>query len=243
VMVAMERLPDWMLAPCPSLRPAMRLLALLRDPGERAQSTFHFQLDNCICNFRFPWCTMFTSFRFKNRQTKLCDEHTPKHGFAAALAAVRAHGNMPWPLTSSETPHVLGRFTAGVVKEVYTPWFGSYQPAGGAAPKSSPLLARRTLASCFAWVGIAEDLALSLQLLKLELPEYFGKLDVGQFTWTPTSGSSRPGGDPAASNQSQHPYLRTHMLTRDYEVYDAERRRLFHRAKAHGIMVWGAPSV
>jgi len=89
--------------------------------------------------------------------------------------------------------------------------------------------------------SIAEDLALSLQLLKLELPDLFGKLDVAQFRWTPTSGSSRPGGDPSAANQSQHPYLRSHLLTHDYEVYDAERRRLFHRAQRHGIMVWGAP--
>lgn len=117
-----------------------------------------------------------------------------------------------------------------------------YKPAGGETWKVSALLARRTLASChFAWVGIAEDLALSLQLLKLELPDLFGKLDVAQFRWTPTSGSSRPGGDPSAANQSQHPYLRSHLLTHDYEVYDAERRRLFHRAQRHGIMVWGAP--
>jgi len=217
------------------------MLALLRDPGERAQSAFNYMLDSCVCNFRFPWCTMFTSFRFKNRQTKLCDEHTPRHGFAAGLAEVRAHGNMPWPLTSSETHHVLGRFTASIVKEVYTPWMGSYRPAGSDTWKSSPLLASRTLSSCFAWVGIAEDLALSLQLLKLELPQYFGKLDVTQFSWTPTSGSSRPGGDPSAANQSQHPYLRSHLLTRDYEVYDVERRRLFQRARRKGVMVFGGP--
>jgi len=101
------------------------MLALLRDPGERAQSAYHYMLDSCICNFRHQWCTQFTSFRFQNRKVKLCDDHTPKHNFADALHAVRAHGNMPWPLTSSETPHVLGRFTAGIIKDVYTPWFGS----------------------------------------------------------------------------------------------------------------------
>ena len=65
---------------------------------------------------RYPnWCTMFTSFRYQNRKSKLCDEHTPRHGFAAALSVLRSHGNMPWPITSSETSHVLGRFTASVV--------------------------------------------------------------------------------------------------------------------------------
>jgi hypothetical protein len=242
IMVAMERWPDWTLAPCPSVQPAVRLLALLRDPGERAQSAYTFQLDACVCNFKFQWCTMFTSFRFKNRQTKLCDEHTPRHGFAAAIGAVRAQGNMPWPLTSSETQHVLGRFTAGIVKEVYTPWFGAYQAAGGGGWKSSALLAGRTLASCFAWVGIAEDLALSLQLLKLELPDHFGKLDVSQHAWTPSSGAS--GGNlPAANQSSQHPYLRSHLLPHDYEVFDAERRRLFQRARAHGILLYNAPLV
>jgi hypothetical protein len=89
---------------------------------------------------------MFTSFRFKNRQMKLCDEHTPRHGFAAAIGAVRAQGNMPWPLTSSETQHVLGRFTAGIVKEVYTPWFGAYQAAGGGGWKSSAFVRARRAA-------------------------------------------------------------------------------------------------
>ena len=93
----------------------------------------------------------------KNRQTKLCDDHTPKHGFASALAVLRQHGNMPWPITSSETHHVLGRFIAGVVREAYAPYFGGYQATPGGPWKSSPLLARATLARCFAWVGIAEE--------------------------------------------------------------------------------------
>ena len=214
IMVSGVRLPDWTVAPCPAIVPAVRMMALLRDPGERAQSAFNFQLENCVrrrrrhrvstaarhpprasapspltrppgcagactelavtelavalfwqvCNFRFEWCKMFTSFRFRNRQTKLCEEHTPRHGFAAALGFLKAHGNLPWPLTSSETPHVLGRFTAGVVREVYTPWFGSYTPAGSETPRSSALLARRMLENCFSWVGIAEDLPLSLQV-------------------------------------------------------------------------------
>jgi len=195
----------------------------------------------CSCNFKYPWCTMFTSFRFKQRQTKLCDEHTPRHGLAAALSFVRSHGNKPWPLTSSETHHVLGRFTTSIIKEVYTPWFGAYQASGGGR-QASALLAKQTLAHCFAWVGLAEDLALSLQLLKLELPSYFRTLDVTQFEWTPTAGSSKPGGDPEAANNSLHPYLRSHLLVNDYNVYDAERRRLFARAERNGIAVWGAPT-
>ena len=160
VMIASERFPEFTAGPCPTLRPNIRLLALLRDPGERAQSAFTFNYESCVCNFKYPWCVMFTSFRFKNRQTKLCDEHTPRHGFASALAEMRNHGNMPWPLTSSEMPHVLGRFTAGIVREVYTPYFGGYKLANGQwAARGSSLLARATLARCFSWVGIAEECA------------------------------------------------------------------------------------
>jgi len=239
-MVSAERMPDWSVGPCPSLQPSIRLLALLRDPGERSQSAFNYQLQNCICNFKFPWCTMFTSFRFKQRQQKLCDDHTPRHGMAAALSAMRTHGNMPWPITSSETHHLLGRFGSLVIREAYAPWFGSYQSSVGGRRISS-ILARQTLAHCFAWVGIAEDLALSLQLLKLELPTYFKGLDVEHFKWEPTTGPSKPGGDPEAGNHSQHPYLRSNLLVNDYNIYDAERRRLFARAERNGIAVWGAP--
>ena len=242
IMVSAAALPEWTVAPCPSLQPAVKVLALLRDPGERAQSAFAWHMENCVCNFKYQWCTMFSNFRFQNRRVKLCDDHAPRHGFAAGLAEVRKHGNMPWPLTSSETSHVLGRFTAGIIKDVYAPYFGSYALPGVEAPRSSALLARRTLANCVSWVGIAEDLPLSLQLLKLELPSFFATIDVTRFSWKPTTGSSRPGGDPAAHNASQHPYLRSHLLTADYEVYDAERRRLFERAAAHGIAVWGAPA-
>lgn len=218
LMLTSERLPDLAVPPCISVRPNIRMLALLRDPGERAQSTWSFHLENCICNFRYQWCTMFTSFRFKQRQTHLCEDHTPKHGFASAVAVLHKHGNMPWPQASSEANHVLGRYTASVVREAYAPYFGSYRPAAGAPYKTSALLARATLAKCFAWVGIAEEMHLSLSLLKHELPAFFGRLDASQYSWRPASG---PHGDidpQAAANQSQHPFLRSGVLPKDYDI-------------------------
>lgn len=219
----------------PVLQPAVRLLALLRDPGERAQSAFQFHLENCVCAFKSQWCTMFTSFRFRNRQSKLCDEHTPKHGFASAIATLRAHGNMPWPVTSSETSHVLGRYTAGVVREVYAPYFGGYRSSPSGSWRASSLLARKTLMNCFAWVGIVEELPISLRLLKKELPAFFTNLDIGQFAWTPASANQPM---ELAANQSQHPYLRSHLLTKDYEIYDAEKRRLLRRARRAGFAIY-----
>jgi hypothetical protein len=82
----------------------------------------------------------------------------------------------------------------------------------------------------------ARRLPISLMLLKHEMPGFFGSLDVSQFQWTPASGPSAAGGDPGAANQSQHPYLRTHLLTRDYEIYDAEKKRLYQRARRAGVM-------
>jgi len=235
VMVATERFPEFAVAPCPAIRPAIRLMALLRDPGERVQSAFTYTYQNCVCNFNFPWCTMFTSFRFKNRQTKLCDDHTPKHGFAAGVSELRAHGNMPWSITSSGMPHILGRFAAGLVREVYAPYFGGYRASEGGPWRSSSLLGRATLARCFAWVGIAEDLPTSLKLLKHEMPELFGNVDVSHFQWSPTS--SDAAADALAGNSSKHPYLRSHLLTRDYDIYDAERKRLQQRARRAGIII------
>ena len=80
-------------------------------------------------------------------------------------------------------------------------------------------------------------LPVSLRLLKHEMPEFFGKLDASSFMWGPSSGFSAPGADPlAAANQSKHPYLRSHLLTKDYEVYDAERKRLLQRARRAGLL-------
>ena len=150
-------------------------------------------------------------------------------------------------MTSSDAAHILGRYTAGIVREVYAPYFGSYKTSAYGAFKTSPLLARTTLTKCFAWVGIAEELPLSLSLLRHELPAFFGRLDFTQFEWTPASGPSGSTDPIAASNQSQHPYLRSNALPKDYEIYDGEKRRLLARAKRAGLLaqtasVGGGPS-
>ena len=84
--------------------------------------------------------------------------------------------------------------------------------------------ARVTLSRCFAWVGIAEEMPLSLRLLKAEIPTYFQNLDPDHaaFAWAPASG--------AASSNASHPYLRQRLLSADYKVYDGERARLHRRA-------------
>lgn len=237
VMVATARFPDLAMHPCPIVRPAVRMLAILRDPGERAQSAYNFMLRECVCNFKYQWCKQFTSFRYSNRQGRLCDGRTPRHGFGAALGVLRTHGNAPWPITSSEEHHVLGRFASGMVKEVYGPWFGSYQAGEDGPWRVSTAVAKATLSKCFTWVGIVEELPLSLLLLKAEMPGFFGNIDVTAFDWVPAAGASKPGGDPSSSNESAHPYLRTHLLTRDYEIYDTEKGRLLHRAKRAGLPV------
>ena len=73
-------------------------------------------------------------------------------------------------------------------------------------------------------MGIAEEMPLSLRLLKAEIPTYFQNLDPDHaaFAWAPASG--------AASSNASHPYLRQRLLSADYKVYDGERARLHRRA-------------
>ncbi len=234
VLMQTPTFPQLFEAPClmPQALPApsIKLITLLRDPGERAQSAYMFGLNTCVCNFRYQWCTQFTSFRFRQRVPFLCDGHKPKSSFAQALQVVRSHGhNVPWPTATVEAAHVLGRYTSSMVKNVYTNWFGSYRAASGATATNAKL-ARITLSRCFAWVGIAEEMDLSLQLLKRELPHLFHNLEPSTFAtvWQPRWSANN---DPLAANQSKHPYLRSHLLVDDYEVYDAERRRLHDRAR------------
>jgi hypothetical protein len=215
---------------------------------------------------------MYSSFRFKQRQSSLCNAwHKPRVSFASAITAVRSHGhNVPWPVASAIETQIVGRYngrapwlggrrwapigtkgsyvfdgltrvryTASVVRNVYTPWFGGYrvEPAAplaeaAAAWESSVAVARVSLARCFAWVGIAEQMDLSLSLLRKELPHLFAHIDPAAFRWQPTSFGA---GHPLAANHSRHPYLRSHLLADDYELYDAEVRRLQLRARAAGV--------
>ena len=133
---------------------------------------------------------------------------------------------------------------------MYTPYYGAYRlpppgeeadaaaaaPDAGGAWLASPALARATLAHCFAWVGIAEEMSLSLQLLRRELPQFFRNLNPTHpaFGWRPASAHA---GEPTGNASGlTHPYLRAHLLTDDYKLYDLERARLFKRAERFGLM-------
>mmetsp|Transcript_19774 Transcript_19774/g.60000 ORF Transcript_19774/g.60000 Transcript_19774/m.60000 type:complete len:493 (+) Transcript_19774:103-1581(+) len=250
VMLQTERYSAPESPPCGWPQAPVAMIALLRDPGERVQSAFHFGLQACVCNFRYQWCKQYTSYRFSNRRPALCDGHKTKPSFYEAVTLLR---NQPagktWPLQTIKPAEIVGRFAASVVREVYVPYFGSYPAApappdsarpshgktGGATPptlyESSVELAKLTLSNCFAWVGIAEDLPLSLALLKAELPGFFRNLDTKHdaLQWSPKSGGTE---------NRTHPYLRTHLLVGDYAVYDAERARLMRRAEIAGLSIF-----
>ena len=232
LMLTSERYPDLAVPPCISVRPNLRLLALLRDPGERAQSAWTFHLQNCVCNFQYQWCTMFTSFRFRQRQTHLCEDHTPKHGFASAIAVLHKHGNMPWPTASSEATHVLGRYTASIVKEVYAPYFGGYKPAARRAMEVVGHPQAHDARQMLRVGGHRRGHAALALLLKQELPAFFGRMDTSQYTWRPSSGPGASSDPIIVANESRHPFLRSGVLPKDYAIYDGEKQRLARGRKA-----------
>ena len=233
--------------PCGWSAAPLRFVALLRDPGERAQSAYDFGLTGCICNFKFSHCTMFTSFRFSTRRAALCDGGKPKHSFHEAVGLLRESGVREWPVATDNEQFVLGRYASAVISNVYSTYYGGYRlpppgadadaaPAEGGAWLVSPALARATLAHCVAWVGIAEEMPLSLQLLRYELPQFFRNLNIAHpaFGWTSVLNRA---GEPASNYSSlTHPFLRSHLLTDDYKLYDIERARLVNRATKFGLV-------
>jgi hypothetical protein len=250
IMLQTERYDAPEAPPCSWLQAPVAMLAILRDPGERAQSAFHFGLQACVCNFRYPWCKQYTSFRFSNRRPALCDGRKTKPSFYEAVTVLRNHpvGKL-WSIQAIKPAEILGRYTAAVVQDVYVPFFGSHaapplpSPGRRARESSAPVappppalatsasLAKLTLQHCFAWVGIVEDFPLSLALLKAELPSFFRNLDTKHeaLQWAPKSGT--------AENRT-HPFLRTQLLVGDYAVYDAERARLMRRAETAGLSIF-----
>ena len=98
----------------------------------------------------------------------MCDEHKPKHSFFHATSVLHGHHGVSFNPTSTDAEHVLGRYTRAVAREVYAPFFGGFRTQeggalGGGALETSTVLARVTLTHCFAWVGIADELELSLR--------------------------------------------------------------------------------
>ena len=236
--------------PCSWEEAPVRHVTLLRDPGERAQSAFEFGLSACICAFKFQFCTMFTSFRFNTRRAALCDGAKPRFSFHEAVTVLRETGVREWPVATDNPQFVLGRYASAVIKNVYTPYFGAYEapqsaepgpydPAPGSSLASSAL-ARVTLAHCFAWVGIAEEMSISLQVLRHELPMYFRNInpDHPAFKWRPSSDR----GERTGPANATHPFLRAHLLVDDYRLYDTERARLFSRATKLGLISKSASS-
>jgi len=174
----------------------------------------------------------------------------PSHEIRRRRHPILCHGtNVPTPQAHQHCPTPTQTHA-----QVYVPYFGAHAAAPAAPPprnskgigqgpmrrlppppppppmEHSASLAKLTLSHCYAWVGIVEELDLSLALLKAELPHFFRSLDPRHeaLKWAPRSG--------VTENRSfLHPYLRSHLLAGDYSVYDAERGRLLKRAQKAGL--------
>ncbi|KAL3905612.1 MAG: hypothetical protein SGPRY_010854 [Prymnesium sp.] len=215
-LVQYESFPLFDKPPCVWASAPVRLIALLRDPAERAQSAFTYGLEQCVCNFKFSWCTAYSSFRYKNRVHHLCEGHRPKVSFYQATSVLHGHHGVVFNPTSTDGEHEKGR------------------------TETSTLIARLTLAHCVAWVGIADDWDISLRLLQLEMPDIFSRLDVQHpsLQWrSPPPDEASPEAKARSAGNRSHPYLRSHLLADDFAIYDSEKSRLYRRARKAGLLV------
>lgn len=71
---------------------------------------------------------------------------------------LHGHHDVTFNPTSTDSEHVLGRYTRSVVKEVYSSFFGAFKPTPDAPYETSTVLARVTLSNCFAFVGISDEM-------------------------------------------------------------------------------------
>ena len=157
---------------------------------------------------------------------------------AMCLARGKRQPSRPTPCTSPRT-HTHPPFSS--ISSPLHLWPATLSQLPTNTLRPPPFAARTTakhtckirLASC--QVGIVEEMALSLALLKAELPSFFRNLDTThlRMQWSPASSSTR---SEAAGNAS-HPFLRSQVLANDYSLYDAERARLVRRAQKAGITI------
>ena len=78
--------------------------------------------------------------------------------------------------------------------------------------------------------------ALSLQLLRYELPQFFRNLNIAHPAFAWPSALNRAGEQASNYSSLTHPFLRSHLLTDDYKLYDIERARLVNRATKFGLV-------
>ena len=130
----------------------------------------------------------------------------------------------------------LLQLTATTVTNRYVEAFGydwRAQPDGGASLGSfSTALAVQTLSNCFSFVGVTEHMDVSLRLLRVELPAFFGQLNVSDAL------SVRLNPSPYNSEAATHgttkerslPLLRNELLREDELIYRSELNRFVARA-------------
>jgi len=135
-----------------SLRPVY--INMLREPLSMQVSAFYFWRD-CICRTHKPFCRAAWQ---PSNSSPLCST-----GVDAVYASVE-----PQPAVGTITRYFCGQ--AAVCKVA--------DPAPAAARRAALARALHNLRHRYLWVGVLERLADSLQLLTLQLPSFFGGLDV-----------------------------------------------------------------
>ena len=131
-----------------------------------------------------------------------------------------------------------------VTTSTYLNYYGSYAAKTPGKIARSSALAQMTLVQCYEWVGILDELELSLRLLKVEIPDLFANLNITaalqssrEYLYPARNG--HPGIPPSAhrtvfprlhENDTRSSEKLREILSEDFEVYDAELNRLYSRA-------------
>ena len=154
-----------------------QVLFMVREPLARARSYYNFMIEKCICEEPpLSWCgSWFRAEATPGGRARLCGNASKPGALYSFEAAALAQSPTP-PTAKAIAREALFGGGAGIGGDAGSSFV---TPQAYLAPPGSSLDAVRVaLRSKVGWVGVLEELHLSLAVLRALLPAFFGGLDV-----------------------------------------------------------------